>query len=121
MGAILCVQVVIWQIDTVENVDVGAGVTMPAHSFLIDATNAAVVTVRSFQVLFDTVFTNLSNFAVFVLLAVQIRGLQRVASSTDNSFSSSQFTYVQWAAPGCSAAVDELYAQLIAAQAAGVA
>ena len=50
MGAIFCVQVVIWQIDTVENVDVGAGVTMPAHSFLIDATNAAVVTVRSFQV-----------------------------------------------------------------------
>jgi hypothetical protein len=48
-------QVVIWQIDTVENVDIGAGVTMPAHSFLIDATNAAVVTVRAIEALLDKV------------------------------------------------------------------
>jgi hypothetical protein len=45
---------------------------------------------------------------------MQVRGLQRVGTADDRPacFSSSEFTSVQWAPPGCSNDVDLLYGYL---------
>ncbi len=84
---------------------------MAAHLFINHATNNAVVTVL-FEVIPSGVQAALRLFCVAVL--IQIRGLQRVGTADDrpDCFSSSEFTSVQWAPPGCSDDVDLLYRSL---------